>query len=163
MTATHETTPENAENAANSAQLGDHLRTAWEYAQRLLDTEDVPPAELALDLSAIEREVQLAAQMINEQPEPGARVSGGRHEPSQIAGEQLTWRELDVLRLVAQGLADKQIAATLDISPYTVGKHVSNILAKLDVGSRTEAAVQAIRYGVFRVDEISDGPVQAQE
>jgi DNA-binding NarL/FixJ family response regulator len=65
---------------------------------------------------------------------------------------------MDVLRLVAQGLADKQIAAALDISPYTVGKHVSNILAKLNVGSRTEAAVHAIRDGVFRVDEIPDDP-----
>jgi DNA-binding CsgD family transcriptional regulator len=148
----------------STLQLGDHLRTAWEYAHKLLDTEDVPPAQLALGLSAIEREVELAVQLITEKPEPAGRAPGGRYDPLQIAGEQLTWRELDVLRLVAQGLADKQIAAALDISPYTVGKHVSNILAKLNVGSRTEAAVHAIRDGFFRIDEIpNDWASLAQE
>lgn len=53
---------------------------------------------------------------------------------------QLTARELDVLRLVADGRSNAQIADELFISPKTASVHVSNILAKLDVRSRGEAA-----------------------
>ena len=57
----------------------------------------------------------------------------------------LTFREFTVLGLVADGLTDKQIAVRLDISLNTVGKHVSNILAKMGVSSRTEASVHAVQ------------------
>ena len=61
----------------------------------------------------------------------------------------LTRRELDVLRLVAEGLSNGQIGARLYISTKTVSVHVSNILAKLGVSSRTEAAAVAHRLRVF--------------
>ncbi len=61
----------------------------------------------------------------------------------------LTRRELDVLRLVADGLSNGQIGARLYISTKTVSVHVSNILAKLGVSSRTEAAAVAHRLRVF--------------
>lgn len=61
----------------------------------------------------------------------------------------LTPRELDVLRLVAEGLSNGQIGARLYISTKTVSVHVSNILAKLGVSSRTEAAAVAHRLRVF--------------
>jgi DNA-binding NarL/FixJ family response regulator len=54
--------------------------------------------------------------------------------------ERLTARELDVLRLLAEGLADRDIAAALTISRRTVETHVSSILHKLDVRNRAEAA-----------------------
>ena len=57
----------------------------------------------------------------------------------------LTFREFTVLELVARGLTDKQIALDLSISLNTVGKHVSNILGKMHVGSRTEASVHAVQ------------------
>lgn len=60
----------------------------------------------------------------------------------------LTFRELTVLHLVVDGKTDKEIGATLGISPLTVSKHVSNILAKMDVESRTAAGAQAIREGL---------------
>ncbi len=63
----------------------------------------------------------------------------------------LTPRELDVLRLVAEGLSNGQIGARLYISTKTVSVHVSNILAKLGVSSRTEAAAVAHRLRVFDV------------
>ena len=56
----------------------------------------------------------------------------------------LTFREFSVLELVASGMSDKQIAAELGISLNTVGKHVSNILGKMQVGSRTEATARAL-------------------
>ncbi|WP_307795096.1 AAA family ATPase [Actinacidiphila acididurans] len=61
----------------------------------------------------------------------------------------LTARERDVLRLVADGRTNRQIAETLFISPKTASVHVSNILAKLHVSTRTEAATTAHRLGLF--------------
>jgi PAS domain S-box-containing protein len=61
----------------------------------------------------------------------------------------LTYRELAVLNLVVEGMADKQIADTLGISIFTVNKHVGNILGKMNATSRTEAGVRAIREGLL--------------
>jgi NarL family two-component system response regulator LiaR len=70
---------------------------------------------------------------------------GGR---SRLTRDQLTPREQDVLRLVVEGLANKQIAQRLGIGEKTIKTHVSRVLAKLDVADRTQAAVLAIREGL---------------
>ena len=62
--------------------------------------------------------------------------------------EPLTEREVEVLKLVAQGLANNEIAAELAISERTVRTHVSNILSKLHLANRTQAALYAIREGL---------------
>jgi DNA-binding NarL/FixJ family response regulator len=62
-------------------------------------------------------------------------------KPSDLAG--LSKREAEVLRLVAQGLSDKEIAARLVLSRHTVHRHISSILAKLGLPSRTAAATSA--------------------
>lgn len=64
-------------------------------------------------------------------------------------GAALTPRELDVLRLVAQGLGNKEIAAELDLSASTVKYHLASVLAKLGVRSRTEAVSRGIRTGLL--------------
>jgi len=61
----------------------------------------------------------------------------------------LTEREVEVLRLVAEGLPNKQIASQLQVAERTVNFHVSNILQKLDAASRVEAAVWAKEQGVI--------------
>ena len=61
--------------------------------------------------------------------------------------EQLTDRELAVLAGAARGLGNKQIAAELAISPRTVQTHLTNVFAKLGVGSRTEAVLRALKEG----------------
>jgi DNA-binding CsgD family transcriptional regulator len=76
-------------------------------------------------------------------PEPAAR--GALLAEAEFG---LTRRELDVLELLARGLTNRQIAASLFISVYTAGVHVSRILGKLDVASRTEAASKAYRLGI---------------
>jgi DNA-binding NarL/FixJ family response regulator len=58
----------------------------------------------------------------------------------------LTSRERDVLRLVAAGKTDREIAAALSVSPHTASTHVRNILAKLGADSRTAAAAYAFRH-----------------
>jgi DNA-binding CsgD family transcriptional regulator len=60
---------------------------------------------------------------------------------------ELTPRELEVIRLVAEGLSNKEIAELLSISPRTVNFHLDNLFAKLGVRSRTEAAILALRQG----------------
>jgi two-component system, NarL family, response regulator LiaR len=62
--------------------------------------------------------------------------------------DELTPREMDVLRLLAQGLINKEIAQELGIGDKTVKTHVSNILSKLGVLSRTQAAVYAVQMGL---------------
>ena len=62
--------------------------------------------------------------------------------------EPLTAREVDVLRLLAQGLTNREIAETLTIGVGTVRTHVSNILAKLHLANRTQAALHALREGL---------------
>jgi len=79
-------------------------------------------------------------------PAPGS-VSQS-HPPDQTAPLGLTQRESEVLRLLAQGLSDRDIAAALSISERTAGNHVLHILQKLDVDSRTAAAVFAVRHGL---------------
>jgi DNA-binding NarL/FixJ family response regulator len=61
----------------------------------------------------------------------------------------LSPREVEVLRQLAEGHPDRQIADTLSISPKTVGRHISNILAKLGVTTRTAAATHAVRHNLI--------------
>ena len=63
--------------------------------------------------------------------------------------EELTPRELEVLRLLAEGLPNKTIAHRLDISEHTVKFHVNSILSKLGAHSRTEAVINATRLGLI--------------
>ena len=65
------------------------------------------------------------------------------------AGAALTQREGEVLRLMAQGLGNKGIAAALGISAHTAKYHVASILAKLDVHTRTEAVTRGLREGLL--------------
>lgn len=64
----------------------------------------------------------------------------------------LTTRELAVLSLIVEGMADKQIADALAISIYTVNKHVGNVLGKMNAVSRTEAGVRAVKEGLLPRD-----------
>lgn len=72
--------------------------------------------------------------------------------------EALTDREAEILMLLARGKANKQIASSLYISEKTVKAHVSAILMKLGVQSRTQAALHAIRTGLVSIDELGEAP-----
>ncbi|PBC95993.1 regulatory protein, luxR family [Streptomyces sp. OV198] len=87
---------------------------------------------------------QRARLALGRAPEPSAPAPA---DPAEALG--LTSRERDVLRLVAAGYSNRQIAEELFISPKTASVHVSNILAKLDVSGRGEAAALAHRLRLF--------------
>ncbi len=97
--------------------------------------------------AAAEGQVQLA-------PQAAARLLREVRTPE--SPEALTERETDVLRLLAMGRANKEIARELDIGEKTVKTHVSNILGKLGVQSRTQAALHAVRSGLVPADALAE-------
>jgi two-component system, NarL family, response regulator YdfI len=72
-------------------------------------------------------------------------------ESSDFLPEALTAREIEILRLLAEGLENKEIALALGISEHTVKFHVASILGKLGVGNRTEAVMSGIRHGIVPI------------
>ena len=111
--------------------------------------KDIEPAALA---DAVRQAAQGEAVL---HPRVAARVvqelHGSRQETTNIFTE-LSDRELEVLRLIADGANNSSIAEQLVISEKTVKSHVSNILSKLHLADRTQAAVLAWREGVVRRD-----------
>jgi len=87
-----------------------------------------------------------AAGQVQLTPQAAARLMQAVSAPEHP--ESLTTRETEVLRLLAQGAANKQIAQRLHISENTVRSHVSTILHKLGVQSRTQATLYAVRSGL---------------
>jgi NarL family two-component system response regulator LiaR len=77
--------------------------------------------------------------------------SPGQGKPT---ADPLTQRELEVLRLISQGLSNKEIAAKIFVAEWTVRSHVSNVLSKLHLASRTQAALYALRSGLASIDDI---------
>jgi len=64
---------------------------------------------------------------------------------------ELTRREIEVLRMIAAGSSNKEIASVLNISERTVKNHISNIFKKIDVSDRTQAAVFAIKNDIIKL------------
>ena len=92
-----------------------------------------------------------AAGQVQLSPKVAARLMREVQVPD--SPESLTERETEVLRLLARGCSNKEIAHTLSIGEKTVKTHVSNILSKLNVPSRTQAALYAVRIGLVSLDE----------
>jgi NarL family two-component system response regulator LiaR len=88
-------------------------------------------------------------------PEGSGSLSGVTNASGPCEGkvEVLTGREVEVLRLVARGWSNQDIASELMISEATVRTHVSHVLAKLDLTSRTQAALYALRKGWASLDD----------
>ncbi len=79
-------------------------------------------------------------------PELAARLA------SRISAQNLSAREIEVLRFVGRGRANKQIGAELGISEETVKRHVSNIFAKMGVADRAQATAEALRRGIIHFE-----------
>lgn len=77
--------------------------------------------------------------------------------PSEPQPESLTDREIDVLRLAARGLSNRQIAIELALSPRTVQAHMANIFGKLQVASRTEAVMVGLRRRWIVLQDLDEG------
>jgi NarL family two-component system response regulator LiaR len=95
-------------------------------------------------------------------PSVARKVLAELSTPSQkpLTPDPLTARELDILRLVAQGQSNKEIAEKLVIADETVHTHVSNILNKLHLASRTQAALYALKEGIASLEDIPSTKIE---
>jgi DNA-binding NarL/FixJ family response regulator len=102
---------------------------------------------------------ELAQKMLAtfQQSPPAAGGSKGSSS-SRLAPPPLTERELEVIRALARGKSDRQIANHLGISEKTVRNHTSNIYRKLHIFDRTQAVIYAIREGVIDVEDLEYRP-----
>ena len=80
------------------------------------------------------------------------RAAGHRISRKRAWPAGLTTREVEVLRLVARGLSQKEIAARLVISPKTVSNHVERVYTKIGVTNRAMAGLFAVRHGLMATD-----------
>jgi NarL family two-component system response regulator LiaR len=109
------------------------------------------------DAEELKRAIQAAAQgRVHLAPEAAARLMREVRAPE--SPEELTERETEVLKFLARGKANKQIASALFVSEKTVKAHVSSILMKLGVQSRTQAALHAVRRGLVSTEELGEEP-----
>ena len=109
------------------------------------------------DAEELHRSIREAAEgRVQLAPEAAARLM--REIRSPESPEALTERETEVLRLLARGKANKEIASDLFVEEKTVKVHVSSILRKLGVRSRTQAALHAVRTGLVSVEELGEEP-----
>jgi DNA-binding NarL/FixJ family response regulator len=95
----------------------------------------------------------LASKILNEFRQPGAS-----QPPSSEVGNGLTAREIQVLELVVEGETNKEIATDLSIAEDTVKIHLRNILEKLHLQNRIQAAVYAVRQGLVSSEPDSNNP-----
>jgi DNA-binding NarL/FixJ family response regulator len=128
-----------------AALSGARLLGAADAYQAMREARPHRPALAAEELRAAVKARRLDGEMVEAVlGAAGHRVPRRREGP---AG--LTAREVEVLRLVARGLSNKEIAERLVISPKTVGKHVEHIYAKTDASSRAAAALFAMQHGLL--------------
>jgi ATP/maltotriose-dependent transcriptional regulator MalT len=129
----------------------DAARSRLELANALaaVDRADVAAREARAALTILDqigaaRERERAAALLRQleatSPERAEHVA---------AAAGLTRREMEILRLVAQGLSDKEAATALSLSEHTVHRHIANILNKLEVPSRAAAVAQAAQHGLL--------------
>lgn len=124
----------------DTAVVGAVRAGAIGYLLKTTDPEPLCNAIRAAAAGQVQLAPEAAAMLMREvrlpEPKPNDQI------------EALTERETDVLKLIARGRANKEIASELNIGEKTVKTHVSNILAKLGVQSRTQAALHAARIGL---------------
>ena len=123
----------------------DWVNRAIRAGARGILPEEVGGEQLATTLEAVAR----GLVVMHPSQVQLARAAGNSFEESAELVEPLTMRERDVLRMLSEGLGNKEIAARLRISEHTVKFHVASILGKLGASTRTEAVSVALRRGLI--------------
>lgn len=130
-------------NDTSGAWVSEALRAG----ARGIVTRDATPAEIVTAVEAA------AAGLVTLPAEVATALVSANRPTTAVraanAAQPLTRRELEVLGMLAEGLANKNIAARLGISEHTVKTHVASILAKLDAYSRAEAVAVGVRRGLI--------------
>jgi NarL family two-component system response regulator LiaR len=118
---------------------------ALSYVLKDIDPDDLADAVRRAGAGEAVLNPRVAARMVKE--------LGGMRTEKVNPFQELTEREMDVLKLIAAGKNNQEIAASLVISEKTVKTHITNILAKLHLTDRTQAAVYAWQEGIVRRDQ----------
>jgi HD-GYP domain-containing protein (c-di-GMP phosphodiesterase class II) len=137
-------------------QIGTTVRllAAADVYQALCEPRPHRPARTARDAAGELRREVTAGRLDGDAVDSVLRAAGHRVGRRREWPAGLTTREVEVLRLLARGLSNKQIAAELVISPKTAGSHVEHIYRKIDASNRAQASLFAMRHGLMR-----DAPV----
>jgi two-component system, NarL family, response regulator LiaR len=117
------------------------------YLLKTTDADELREAIRAAAAGQVRLAPEAAAKLMREVRSP---------ESPEALREPLTERETEVLRLLARGMANKQIARELFIAVSTVKTHVNNLYRKLDISSRTQAALYAARIGLVSTEELGE-------
>ena len=110
--------------------------------------KDAPIAEVVVAVRAAGQGATWLSSRAAEVVLRGLRRAAPERDAGLVSIEQISPRELEVLRLVARGMDNAEIGETLSISPRTAKNHVSSILAKLRLPGRVQAATYAVRHGL---------------
>jgi HD-GYP domain-containing protein (c-di-GMP phosphodiesterase class II) len=113
-------------------------------------------AALSADEAASELRAEVKAGRLDGDPVEAVLTAAGhrvRRRREGVAG--LTAREVEVLRLLAQGLSTKEIAEQLVMSPKTAGNHIEHIYTKIDASNRASASLFAVQHGLLPEEEIA--------
>ncbi|MEV0582924.1 response regulator transcription factor [Nonomuraea sp. NPDC050310] len=110
--------------------------------------KDIDPAALVQGVRAVHGGQVLLAPEAAEAVMAGQRPAAAPVPAPLVKPVPLTDREREVLRLIAEGRSNREIARALDVAEKTVKTHVSNVLMKLGVQDRTQAALYAVRHGL---------------
>jgi len=120
------------------------------YLTKEADAEEVVSAVRAV--AAGEAVLSQDALLALLQHQALSDVSGVRRDTRPL--DQLTARELEVLRLAARGMCNRDIGKLLNISQRTVGSHLEQVFSKFHVGSRTEAVSHALKTGILDIKDL---------
>ncbi|MGV3463719.1 MAG: response regulator [Heyndrickxia sp.] len=123
----------------------DHVIPAMEAGASGYQLKDIEPDELVKSIEAIMKgENQL-------HPKATSHLLNNltKSKTERMPMDELTKRELEVLKEIVNGKSNKEIAASLYITEKTVKTHITNILSKLELSDRTQAALYAVRSGMF--------------
>jgi DNA-binding NarL/FixJ family response regulator len=131
------------ENERLEAKVQERTRELEEARTQILD--------LYRELAGRNQELHgLVERLVRTEDEARRRADAAAHDrPDAASVERLTRREHDVLRLVAQGQTNAEVAKNLTVSVATVKTHIEHIIAKLAVADRTQAAVRAVELGLL--------------
>ena len=136
-------------------ELGDAVRIIFISATRTEQIDHVAGmligADYCLSKPVVADELLARVRRLLQRSVSNNGASGNGHSPGHqpVSRGRLTARELEVLRGLADGLGQRELAAGLFISTRTVGSHIEHILAKLDVRSRAQAVATAYRNGLL--------------
>ena len=130
--------------------LSDHFEPRWISEALRAGVRAVVPSDISPEQLIAALEAAAAGLIVMHPTEVDAMFPAAEPSSRPLAdlAEELTPRESEVLQMLANGLANKEIATRLSISEHTVKFHVASILGKLGAGSRTEAVSLGIRRGI---------------